>query len=129
MTMKLTIKSTKNAIPVSGTSHSLLLLSIPSPPRSGATPRRAFRGTLWPPKVTRGEYPSRPGRSDQVESVTLKRMKRSESLEQLSRDHHRALEAALKLRRATDFPMIEQAVSNEELARLAQDIQEAERSG
>ncbi len=29
-------------------------------------------------------------------------MKRSEALQQLSRDHHRALEAALKLRRATD---------------------------
>jgi hemerythrin-like domain-containing protein len=146
-------------------------------------------------------------------------MKRSESLQQLSRDHHRALEAALKLRRAKDadadlardqfldfwrshgelhfrveedvllpgaaprvdptdpavvrvltehleirrradelgarsvpevqelrslgellndhvrheervlFPMIEQALSDEELARLAQDIEEAERSG
>ncbi|MGA8216959.1 MAG: hemerythrin domain-containing protein [Solirubrobacterales bacterium] len=29
-------------------------------------------------------------------------MKRSEALQQLSRDHHRALEAALKLRRAND---------------------------
>jgi hypothetical protein len=29
-------------------------------------------------------------------------MKRNEALQQLSRDHHRALEVALKLRRATD---------------------------
>jgi len=36
------------------------------------------------------------------ESGMLALMKRNEALRQLSRDHHRALEVALKLRRATD---------------------------
>jgi hemerythrin-like domain-containing protein len=37
-------------------------------------------------------------------------MKRSEALRELSRDHHRALEAALKLRRATDADAQQAAV-------------------
>src|SRR5690242_11981308 len=41
MTKKLTTSSTKNAIPVSGTSHSLLLLSI-KPPVSAPPPEAHF---------------------------------------------------------------------------------------